>query len=114
MSPEEFRARWRELTHDERRFIRVVAAVGETAGSAAGNELVAGYAARRLRQFRLAAQGLVTAVWSAYLVAVFTLLREVPTEALTALALVFAAVQAAWVLRAEGRLQHVIAANRSA
>jgi len=114
MSAEEFSARWRELGREERRFVRVVAALGETAGSQAGNELVAAYAARRLRHFRLAAQALVTAVWTAYVVAALTLLRGASTPSLTALAVLCAALQGAWVLRAEGRLQHVIAVNRSA
>jgi len=114
MSPEEFRARWRELGREERRFVRVVAALGETAGSDAGNALVAAYAARRLAHFRLAAQALVAAVWTAYVVAALTLLRGASTPTLTALAVACAAVQGAWVLRAEGRLQRVIAVNRSA
>jgi hypothetical protein len=114
MSPQEFRARWRELSREERRFVRVVAALGETAGSDAGNELVAAYAADRLTRFRLAAQGLVAAVWAAYLVATMTLLRDVPTTALGAIAVLCAGAQAAWVLRAEGRLHDVIAVNRSA
>ena len=113
MSPEEFRARWSALTRDERRFVRVVAAAGETAGTDSGNELVAAYAARRLRRFRLAAQALVAAVWAAYLVAAMTLLRGAPTAVLGAVAIVCAGVQAIWVLRAEGRLEHVIAANRA-
>lgn len=112
MSSAEFRARWRALTRDERRFVRVVAQLGGTAGTEAGNELVAAYAARRLARFRIAAQGLVCAVWVAYLAATLTLLREVPTGVLGGLAVLCAAAQAAWVLRAEGRLQHVIAVNR--
>lgn len=112
MPAEEFSARWRTLSRDERRFVRVVAALGETAGSAGGNELVAAYAARRLRHFRLSAQALVAAVWTAYVVAALTLLRGLPTGAMCALALLCAVLQGAWVLRAEGRLQRVIAVNR--
>ena len=111
MSSEEFRATWRELSADERRFVRAVAALGETAGSAAGNSLVAAYAAERLRLLRLAAQAVVTLSWVAYLVTVFTVLRETPTGVLTALALACAGAQAAWFWRAEQRLQRVITAN---
>lgn len=114
MSVEEFRTRWRELSRAERRFVRVVADLGETAGSGAGNELVAAYAARRLRHFRLAAQALVTAVWTAYVVAALTLLRTVPTATMVAIALLCAVLQGAWVLRAEGRLERLVAVNRSA
>lgn len=112
MSAEEFRATWRALTPDERRFVRTVAAVGETAGSTAGNTLVAAYAARRLRLLRSGAQALVTLGWMAYLVTAFTVLQETPTTVLTTLAVVFAAAQAAWVVRAENRLRHTISVNR--
>ncbi len=111
MTTEEFRAEWRALTPDERRFVRVVAALGETAGSAAGNRLVAAYAAERLRLLRLGAQALVTLTWVGYLVTVLTVLRETPTGVLTAVALACAGVQAAWFWRAEQRLQRAILAN---
>ena len=112
MSAEEFRVAWSALGPDERRFVRTVAALGETAGSDAGNALVAAYAAERLRFLRLAAQAMVTATWVAYLVTVITVLRETPTSVLTATAFACAATQAAWVLRVERRLQRAIAINR--
>lgn len=112
MSPEEFAARWAALSGHERRFVRLVAAAGETAGSTAGNELVAAYAARRLRRFRMAAQAMVTLVWVAYLVAVLTLLRGASTPVLSAVAVACAAAQGVWVLRAELRLEQAIAVNR--
>lgn len=112
MSTEEFRSAWAALSPDERHFVRTVAAIGETAGSRAGNSLVAAYATERLRLLRLAAQALVTATWVAYLLTVLTVLRDTPTEVLTAAAFACAGTQAAWILRVERRLQRTIAANR--
>lgn len=114
MSPEEYRTAWHALSREERRFVRAVAELGETAGSAAGNALVASYAAQRLRVLRLGTQALVTLTWVGYLVTAFTLLRETPTVVLSVLAVACAVAQAAWFLRAEDRLQRAITANARA